>query len=243
MIMEVKMKKLLLLLLICVFLPCNTCIAEVENKEVIEPMTVLKNSDIIEEKFITRRDCLVAVMKIIGVTDDLECGICTYKYFSDCYSLDFMYFEYSIMAGIAMGTEPVNDNTPAYKFKPNMCATYNDALAFIVRCFVPRSENIKEDAVEYGILKTTDSFYDNLDRYITDDEFYILLGRMLEKQCHTYVGRDIDNPQSKTYLEILKERREKGITAKGYGTVDTYRDWENIGEHIDNLSIMYESEQ
>lgn len=210
------------------------------KQECIDAVTLLKNHDIIEEKFITRRDCLVYIMKIVGVTDDLEITTLPAKYFIDCNDSDVIYFSNAISEGIAEGAEKSDEYEYAWKFKPDRCATYIEALTFITRCLKDNPINIKEEAVETGILKETDSFYDNLNEYITDDDFYILLGRMLEKKCYVYVGRDIDNPKDKTYAQILNERREKGITAYGYTIVDSVHNGRMAGELYDDLSIIYE---
>ncbi len=212
-----------------------TCLAT--NLDDIEINAILKNNNIIEETFITRRDCLVAIMKIVGVTNDMEIGVHTEKYFSDCSDTDIIYFSNAIYKDIAVGTRKLSEYE--YEFKPDRCATYNDVLMFIVRCLTSETKNVAEVAVELGVLKRTDSFYSDLEGYITNDEFCILLGRMLAKKCYIYVGKDVANPQSKTYLDILKERQEKGITAKSYSIVDIIRNAYITGNRFDNLAIKY----
>lgn len=229
-------KKMFFMILISLVVFLNlTCLAV--DSENIEINAILKNNNIIEETFITRRDCLVSIMKIIGVTNDLEIDIHTEKYFSDCSDTDIIYFSNAIYKNIAVGTRKLSEYE--YEFKPDRCATYNDVLAFIVRCLTSETENIVEEAIKLGIIKETDSFYNDLDGYITNNEFYMLLERMLMKKCYIYVGKDVVNPQSKTYLDILKERQEIGVTAKSYSIVDMIRNAYIAGNRFDNLAIKY----
>ena len=193
-----------------------------ENQEYYDAMEILKDNDILEEKLITRQECLVSIMKILGVTQEisLKTNPRYVPVFDDSYNSPYYgYFVYAFDNDIAYGT--VRDNKRL--FEPTRYATYTEALTFIVRCLTKETVDVEEYALENGILKKSDTFYDILDDYITKDEFCVLLGRMLKCKCCVYVGKEIDNPQSKTYEEIIEERKALGISVKGYSLVEMVR--------------------
>lgn len=209
------MKKIIVLMLFAFIFVNIVCMANGTVNDYKSAFMLLKNYDIIEERFITRRDCLVYIMKIIGVTDQTKLNVIPEKTFVDCHGTDMVYYDYAIFYGIANGTKFNGDYSYSWSFEPNRCATYNEALTFILRCLKDKPMDIKKEAVDLGILNETDSFYNNLDEYMTDNEFYVLLKRMLEQKCYIYVGEMRGSVEAKTYLEKLEEQQRNGATFEG----------------------------
>lgn len=178
-----------------------------------------------DSDIVTRNDCIVSIMKIIGVTESTASGLIGIPRYqpifddvhlwrpSDSYYINQGYIYAANIHNIAYG----NENRYFLPFRP---VTAQEALAFIVRCINNQwvddeaasigKEEIISIAKTKGILLATDRFYNNENIDITPSEFCILLSRLLNQPRYRYFndkgeclfGKQNDKP----YIDYLKEQ-------------------------------------
>lgn len=205
-----------------------------DNSTDSETETMLIQLNIIDENYfsnsdtVTREECLVAIMRVIGASDEEIEKLNGADIISFVDTDSFSYFECAWLSGIAYGEECVVDypthrtshtlkNTDFFFF-PERAATVKETLAFMVRCLEADKIDIDvafEKAKEYGLVKAEDSFIQELDSAINPNEFCTLLERFMQQKRYKYYDRvdndfrpdgNIDEERSVSYLDMLKLR-------------------------------------
>lgn len=199
-------------------------------KNTLLQLNIIDESYFSNANVVSREECIVAIMRVIGATDEeiekLNGGdlIC----FAD--TAPFSYFGCAWLGKIAYGEECVIDypthrtshtlkNTDLFFF-PERAVTVKETIAFMVRCLEENNRSDINDTFEgakdYGILNTKDSFINNADLPINQNDFYILLGRLLQQKRYKYYGREnnifsmagnIDEYRSMSYFDMLNNRQ------------------------------------
>ena len=201
-----------------------------ENSTMLIQLNILDESGFSNPDAITREECLVAIMRVIGVTDEEIEKLNGADLISFADTESFSYFGCAWLSEIAYGEECVVDyptertshtlkNTDFFFF-PERAVTVKETLAFMVRCLEQTKksdlDSTFEKAKEYDLIKAEDSFAQNPDSNINQKDFCTLLGRMLHQKRYKYYGREnkrfrmsgnIDEEQSMTYLEFLTRRQ------------------------------------
>lgn len=144
-------------------------------------------------KGITRGECIIEVMKVIGVNQAAADLAANADYdqpvFKDVNEKDFCY-GYSIIArycDVVMGT--INNETGCY-FEPNRSVTTKECLTFMLRCLRDYQmvdwDNIGLLSEEIGLLNKEEVDLITPDELLTADRFHILLERMLLMRRYLY---------------------------------------------------------
>ena len=189
---------------------------------------------LVQKDSITRKECIVSIMKLIGMTEEYAA---TYQYRS-FYSSIFDDVERNMPSsdiGFNIDTDDIKSNIedPAYgyimaaglygiaygepidrhlfNFYPDRTATFKEAIAFIFRCLGTSEKDI--DAA-YAIAEDSEflssTTWDNLesDSVLTGNTLYELLNRMLDMNCYSYFenGYMKDEVPTKSYRELLESR-------------------------------------
>lgn len=171
---------------------------------------------------INRAECVVMLCRLAGFTDDMA-----YEYrwrgyylppFLDVESL----YEYSgyifkardedIINGRKLGEYDYFSSTPENPvmipyFEPEEYVTYDEAIAFIMRCLEPSEMELASTynrAKEIGLISEKDTFYSKHNEPVVFEDMCLLLYRMLDQNCYKYFGDTIDNPQQYTYRQLLE---------------------------------------
>lgn len=177
-------------------------------------------SDIAENEEVFRGDCVASIMKLIGVdrksaemNRDADYDQPVFNDLCDD-DLNTGYIIESKFAGIAVGTGVGN-------FEPNRIVTVKECLTFMSRCF--QSEKMGTDvalekAKENGLVYAEDNFIQDIDANLKQEDFCLLLTRMLQQKRYKYYAREdnhfsmyrcVDSERSMTYLEMLQQRQEQ----------------------------------
>lgn len=228
------MKRFIAIVLLVAVL-CGTLAVQAYNDSTASAKEVLAELNIIDENYfsnsnvITREECLIAVMRVIGLTDEDVEKLNGADLISFADTGAFTYFGCADLSGIAYGEECIVDyptertrhtlkNTDFFFF-PNRVVTVEETLAFMVRCLGANNDediqNIVEKAKEYALINSEDIFIKDVGSAISQDDFYILLDRLLHQRRYKYYERlddgfrmdgNIDEERSMTYLEFLTQR-------------------------------------
>lgn len=183
-------------------------------------------------RFVTRKDCIVEVMRAIGLTDEAvenARGKAADVYtFADADEPSYMDFAY--MANIAYGVEMYTE-TPTYRtvhtgkntdffFLPDRPITVNECIAFMVRCLDSEKTDLTlaiQKAYEYGLINGDDRFAADVGKSLGNDDFEILIDRFLDMKrykyypltptkCSARLSGEIDAERTLTYREMLSQR-------------------------------------
>lgn len=198
--------------------------------------STLLQFNIIDESYfsnantVSREECIVAIMRVIGVTDeeieklngdDLICfaDTDTFSYFGCARLGNIAYGEECVVNYPTHRTSHTLKNTDTFFF-PKRAVTVKETVAFMVRCLEEISKGdinyTFEEAKDYGILNEKDSFIINADLPISQNDFYILLERFLQQKRYKYYGREnnifsmagnIDKYRSMSYFDMLNQRQ------------------------------------
>ena len=197
-------------------------------KDELIRLNILDEDDFSNSDTITRGDCLIAIIRAIGITDNDISRFDGADFMPFVDTASFSYFGYAYMAEIAYGEKCVVDY-PTYRsthmrtnwdyfFFPERAVTVKETLAFMVRCLEKeRNESLEyaiEKAEEYGLIKDNDTFIDKSDSTLSQDDFYVLLNRFLQQKRYKYydslgsVGIEVyfDEDRSISYFEMLEQR-------------------------------------
>lgn len=199
-----------------------------EIKSTLTQLNILDESGFSNPNRITRKECLVTIMRVIGVTDEEIENLNGADLIAFVDTESFSYFGCAYLSGITFGEECVVDyptertshtlkNTDFFFF-PERAVTTKECLAFMIRCL--QSDKIDfdltlEKAKESGLINDKDDFIQNPNSIINQDDFFVLLGRMLQQKRYKYYNRgnnsfsmdgNIDEERSMTYLEFLTQR-------------------------------------
>lgn len=228
------MKRLIsAVLLITIFIGTLVVHADYDNvnkmKEMLTELNIVDENYFSNQDTVTRAECLVAIMRAIGVTDeeieklngaDLAGFVDTfpYSYFGCAYLAKIAYGEECIVDYETYRTSHTLKNTDIFFF-PDRAVTVKETLAFMVRCLEENDEKdlayAIEKAKEYGLIYSEDTFSNEIDSTMCQDDFYVLLDRFLHQKRYKYYDRAnnefrmdgyIDEEQSITYLEFLTQR-------------------------------------
>ena len=228
------MKKLVtMLVLILYFIQVINVYAS--NSTDSELYYLLNNLNIVDEDFfvsktITREEALISIMRVIGATDEKieESSGADLIAFADTET--YSYFGCAWLCGIAYGEECVVDyptdrtshtlkNTDFFFF-PERAVTIKECLAFMIRCLQSDKTDFDltlEKAKDIGLINDKDNFIRDPNSIIGQDDFFVLLGRMLQQKRYKYFAEEnnriymcgnIDTEKSMTYLEFLTQRRQ-----------------------------------
>lgn len=213
----------------------QACLAYCVNSEIntLEELGIIDDASISFNP-VTREECLVAVLRVIGVTDDYisTLGGADYITFADTSS--YSYFGIAFFNKIAYGEEIVVDfptertrhtfkNTD-YFFFPHKNATINECLAFMVRCLIDdKNDDLNSviiNAKTIGLINEKDSFINKLDSELEKCDFIILLERFLQQRRFRYFDKlesvdgmklVADSERRKTYLDFLNQRLQNNV--------------------------------
>ncbi|MBE7011372.1 MAG: hypothetical protein E7415_01715 [Ruminococcaceae bacterium] len=228
------MKKIISLILFfcCILNIIPICADEIESDVTEHDLIkfgILDEDSFLNDDTITREECLIAIMRVIGLTDNdvnMMDG-------ADCYAFvdvgPFTYIGCAWESRIAYGIECIVD-FPTYRsshtgkntdyfFFSDRDATITEALAFMIRCLEKDEIDLDmaiEKAYQYGLLRTEDVFSEHLDSKINQRDFSILLDRLLQqKRCKYYeawhgIGHKIDEERSISYIDMHNQRLKNG---------------------------------
>ena len=222
------MKKVLVLLLVLGILGAPVCGIRVAGNGEFAP-DELKTLGIIDDNsfqgkygYITRQECLVAIVNAIGMTEEANRYFCELAYYRPAFD-DVTSDENRGYVWGAEGTIALGDGNQ--HFFPNHTATYKEAVAFMMRCLEqcpPDLDLMLSRAIEIGLIKETDHFYENMDAYFYKQDFCVLLERFIGQSrfayyadYYLYEGKKFyegsweynqDELRSMTYREFLTSR-------------------------------------
>ena len=225
------MKKLVILIVVtlCLFGSINVYAdnSGLEIKDKLIQLNIINDSGFSNLDVITREECLVSIMRVIGVTDEEIEKLNGADLISFVDTESFSYFGCAYLSGIAYGEECVVDyptertshtlkNTDFFFF-PERTATVKECLAFMIRCLQADETNYDltiEDAKDFGLVSDEDIFIQNPNSPISQEEFFELLDRMLQQRRYKYyisesnrfrMNGNVDEEKSMTYLEFLTQ--------------------------------------
>jgi hypothetical protein len=179
-----------------------------------------------ENEETSRRDCIVAVMRLVGV-DDMTANSYADMDYDQPVFLDVNgnekndgYIFIAKFSNVATGVDfyPNGVNN----FAPTRDVTVKECLAFMLRCLTDIEsvswDGVMDDSVKAGLLHE-----DELEMFIADDalqnkQFYTLLNRMLDKNRYLYwptenprpgyaKSMQIDRTNSIRYIDWILEKR------------------------------------
>lgn len=197
-----------------------------EIKDMLVKLNILDENGFSDLDTITRGECLIAIMRVIGATDE-EIGKLSgadFEPFAD--TAPYSYFGCAAAGKIAYGEEwvveyPTHRTAHALKntdffFFPDRTVTAKECLAFMIRCLLSDQTDYDltiENAKEIGLINVKDRFIQAPDSPIGQDDFFVLLERLLRKNRYKYYGRvngvfktegNIDEARSVSYIEMLE---------------------------------------
>jgi len=216
--------RILSLVLVCSML-CGTVYAEdSENAQASvtgeQAFETLKSYGIADDSLhnnvmVNRADCVIAIMKIIGMSAEREAhvGRSYYQPVFDDEGYDGYVYE-------AAGVIAIGDGNR--NFFPDRDVTVKEVAAFMVRCLVRLGDSGDErmsvglddtfaKAKDLGIIQEADTFYNDSDATLTPNEFCVLLNRMLYQKRYMYYDYDnkfniqFDTSGSGRYIDYLKK--------------------------------------
>jgi len=141
-----------------------------------------------EYGYITRQECLVSITKAIGMTEEANRYFCELNYYRPAFN--DVALDVEIGGGYVWGAEgtiALGDGNQ--HFFPNHTATYKEAVAFMMRCLEqcpPDLDIMLSRAIEIGLIRETDHFYENMDAYFYKQDFCVLLERLIGQNRFAY---------------------------------------------------------
>lgn len=226
------MKKNIVALTIIICLLSNIIVYSSINDDLasntIKDLKIINLNIFENDTFITRNDCVGLIMKCIGVPDD----VIVESYAAAplfCDGDDFTYYDKYITscklvegtAYVALATEftdivkgvEINDRN-LIRFDFTRPVTTKETLAFMVRCLYDVGDadldETFEKALEIGLIKEIDAFFEDSDRVISCEDFFALLQRFLYQRQYLYYSREGECfrkniRRNMTYYEFLQE--------------------------------------
>lgn len=199
------------------------------ERDMLVELNIIDESYFSDSNTVTRGECIVAIMRVIGVTDKEIEKLNGGDLISFADTDAFSYFGCAWLGKIAYGEECIVDyptertrhtlKNADFFFFPDRVVTVKETLAFMVRCLEDTNKRDINDTFErakdYGILSNDDLFINNADSVISQNDFCILLERFLQQKRYKYFGREnnifrmegnIDENRSISYLDMLKQR-------------------------------------
>lgn len=225
------MKKIIIILTMFMSLICVSVNAENVNvnENILSQLNIINENMFENENTVTREECLTAIIKTLGVTDENVKNLDGSYFVAFVDSSFYSYIGCAYLSYIAYGEEcevitptynssHTRKNTDYFLF-PKRKVTVKEVLAYMVRCLEESKENIDinityEKSKEYGLINENDIFTQNPDMEISKNDFYTLLERLLNQKRYKYfeivngyfkMSGYVDEERSMTYLEFLSK--------------------------------------
>lgn len=228
------MRKVIAITILIIYLlgMINVYSDNVNNSEIedtLMQLNILDESGFLNPNTVSREECIIAIMRVIGVTDEDVAFLAGNGFYAFADTNAYSYEGCAYKGKIAYGEECEVDS-PTYRsthtlkntdffFFPNREVTVKECLAFMVRCLEePSKENydsIIEKAKNYGLISDDDAIVDNVNAALSQNDFLVLLDRLLQQNRYKYYGNEnnlfkmegnIDEEQSMTYLQMLNQQ-------------------------------------
>lgn len=215
------MKKIMIYLVLMIISICNVTYAEEiksyrKELESYGIMPIVGNLN--DNDYVNRYDAITMICESVGFSSDTYAKMCksrTYGIpFDDMqYTMDSPYFEFASQKNIVIGVENSDEQKPN-NFEPFRNATYEEVVAFAVRC-LPLPDDVKstkemnlsqswEWAKESGILNG-EEFDNNKKQDITYYDFCSIVYNLIQKPAYIDSYNEIELNSETTYLDIIKE--------------------------------------
>lgn len=229
------MKKLLLMIIVF-FSLCSVIVyaekCDFETRDMLTQLNILQEDSFSDSNTVSRKECIVAIMRLIGVTDEDINSLNGADLYTFADTKSYSYEGCAYVGKIAYGEECIVDY-PTYRtthsgknidffFFPERAVTIRETLTFIIRCLEDTKDFndvlLIETAKKYNLIEIEEGIEGYLDNKINQEDFSVLLGRMLELKKYKYYIREngvfemkgnVDKNRSTTYYEFLMECREK----------------------------------
>ncbi len=211
-----------------------------QAKKQLEELNIIDTNSFSHENWIYRCEALVPVMKIIGIPEHLA-EIVSNRPHNPFYDLEDDPFLYFVLSdGSVINVVPTREQyeikvdyygyllaghemfiVQGYKgnFRPYDAITAKEATAFMMRgidgSFCSDIDVTYEEAKKCGLVQKKDRFYEDGDVAITENEFCVLLNRMLYQPCcKCFISKEMDSGEryetpwrdeerTKRYIDIV----------------------------------------
>ena len=229
------MKKTFTMLILICFSLCCVNAAEYENFDKRESVInqVINEIGVTDNNSITRAECLIILMNIIGAPkEEVEkwdgadffpfADVEPFSYFGGAYCADIAYGEACIIDYETIFTSHTGNNYD-YFFFPERAVTLEECLAFMVRCLEEEQDEegyVKriglEEAVikakQYGIITEKDSFASDVKANVNLQTLEILLTRFIQQKRFKYFGIADYEPFTGWFLMSGLQDENRSIT-------------------------------
>lgn len=186
---------------------------------------IFADSQKLDYEHITRLDCFVAIMRIIGFN---ERTAYTYTHLTSYDENPYLDVGGSGYGYVIAGDFPYNiTNGVAHRyFAPYRNVTIKECLAFMLRCLEDDKnvlwENTIEDSVSHGLISVEEAEEYGENKLLDKKLFHELLCRFLKQNRALYCEMDESgNDEVKhadgtdmTYLDWVRKCKEKGLPSK-----------------------------
>lgn len=237
------MKRLICLIIFILCLSNNVFANNIENnkEKILREFNIIDSFEDDKEN-VTRGECIIAIMKAIGVTEETNEMDINRLYNSpifrdsftemDKYKNEYGYIRLAGGKDIARGYYLTHDKVcsgSGMYFLPDKDVTYKEMVLFIMRCLndfykektITKNGEIiiKEDtdlmimrAEEIGLINKNDDFYINFDESVSKENFYEIIYRFINQKRY-YYGRELNTVTDGRYID---KDVEKSITYLDY---------------------------
>jgi len=186
---------------------------DINNTDIVDTVVSYNICDRDSNSLITRRECITAIMKICGVSDETALRYQNANYITKVYN-DVRdnngFIVISKFNGISFGI--LSDDYGTY-FAPDKVVTIDECIAFMTRC-LSKDENSDlvtsfSTAKDIGLIYENDSFFDKEKELLSKDDFYLLLYRMMHQKRYKYYDVAVDEfvtdeNRMISYIEFLE---------------------------------------
>lgn len=204
------------------------CMADINStpsslKDILVNIKILNKNGFSSENTVSREECITAIMRVIGVTDEM---IKEFQLEEPCAFADadvYTYMGYARTGKIAYGEECIIDaqNNEDCFFFPQRAVTVKEVLAFMNRCLDDEQEadfnSTLDVAIRHGLLSAEEELMQNPNDYINPDDFCLLLSRMLKQKRYKYYAEE--NNIMKCFIDDLYSDRYYSISYQEMLTV------------------------
>ena len=258
--MNKKISKIIVFILIICALFQSTSVntyaeerTEINTDELTEQLILYENY---ENDSFTREDCIVNIMKIIGLTEDVIelSGIYLGRPFIDydakLNAYDYNYISYAWLIGMV---QLELKNNAAWELRPKDKATIREVLTWSVRClersgegcdkkhwdYIFTDEEVYKKALKYKLIDETETQFEMLNMPINVAAYKQIISNLLKCQINLHYADNKLFPEKagcdlkydgKTYGEYIILKREGFEARKRYLYL-------NINGHLYDNSI------